>query len=62
VPLLTLAVREPANRQEIVALEQADAVVEVEAISPLKLGVDVEESGPGQARLHLSEPSNFTVL
>ena len=45
VALLALAVREPADREQIGALEQAHAVLEREALARLELVVDVRQSG-----------------
>jgi hypothetical protein len=45
VPLLTLAVGEPPDSEQVLALEQAYAVLQTEALPSLKPGVDIQESG-----------------
>ena len=51
--LLALAVREPADGQQVRRLEQADAVLEVEAHAGIELVGDVVEAGLREAGQHL---------
>ena len=44
MPLLALAVRQPAERQQVGTVEQPDAVVERQAVAGVELGGDVGEA------------------
>ena len=48
MPLLALAIGEPADRQQIRRLEQAHAVVETQALAGVELVGDVGEAGGGE--------------
>ena len=49
MPLLALAVREPADGEQVGRVEQADAVLEREPFACLQLVVDVGQPGRAKA-------------
>ena len=52
MPGTALPVRQPADRQEIGAVEQAPAVVEGQALAGVELVGDIEETGVGDTAEH----------
>ena len=52
VPLLALAVREPADGEQVRGLEEADPVAEVQANAFVELGRDVAKPGRSQPCVH----------
>ena len=53
MPLLALAVREPADGEQIGALEQPHAVVERQPLAGVELVGDIGEAGGGDTAEHL---------
>src|SRR5207247_5493714 len=60
VPLLALAIGEPADEQEIVGLEQTNSIGEVESNAAVKLFCDIGDAGGAKAGLH--RPNSIYLL
>ena len=52
MPLLALAVGEPADGEQVGAVEQPDAVARDQALAGVELVGDVGEAGGGEAGAH----------
>ena len=61
MPLLAFAIRERADRQQVVAFEQAHTVVEAQAFACFELVADAGESG-GWIRVFTESLRNSSVL
>jgi len=61
VALLALPVRQPADGEQIGALEQADPVLQRQALSGRELGGDLAETRGGHSRVH-DEPARLRVV
>ena len=52
VALLALAIRQPADRQEVGTLEKPDALAQIETLASIELRGNVEETGVGETLIH----------
>jgi hypothetical protein len=58
VPLLALAVRQPADEEQVVTLEQANAIAEIEPNAAVEFVCDVGQAGGAKAGLHAAQWSD----